>query len=94
MPNPTVPLAVDDHRSALAFARAFHDGDGDGAAELYDKLTDPLRTFVALANLFGSIVRDLAWELGQPEEYVWSRFNDYLEHPVEDFVRKRNRRLQ
>lgn len=69
--------------------RAFHEGDGAGAAAVVAD-ADHTRLLLVLADMFGSVVRDLSIITGACENDVWESFFDQLDRPVEEFVRKHN----
>jgi hypothetical protein len=91
--RPSTSFTIDDRREALAFARAFHTGDGDGAAALFELIDDPVRLLCALADAYGALVRDIAYYCGMPEVSIWDQLIKDLDNPPEEYLRLRNIRF-
>lgn len=83
-------LPVEELRDAVAFARAFYEGDLEGAALVYGAAPEPARIAVALADVLGSMVADLADYRETSEDDVWQIILDCLDHPIIECIpRKR-----
>lgn len=89
------PLSVEDRRWALAGARAFHDGDGEWAAQIYHRYAgQEHRLYAAMADLIGALVLEISDVAGILEDVLWTNFFEALDKPKNTFVRKRYRRNQ